>query len=268
MTLSNAPSGGLLPQGPGKLLISTDFLLEGERVVLRLGRTTDWQAWRDLRSQSRAFLTPWEPLWPADSLTYNAFTHMLEKQWRDWKEDRGYTFLAFLKGDGREAIGATDETAPCPSQARERDEKKSFFSQFGRRTPDFSVMREMSERRPTPSQNHPAPLQKQERKLGPLIGSVALTGLRRGPAMTATLGYWIGAPYARQGLMTEAARLACDFGFGALKLHRIEASCMPENEPSLRLLQLLGFEQEGLAKAALRINGKWEDHAVLALLGE
>ena len=60
--------------------------------------------------------------------------------------------------------------------------------------------------------------------------------------------------------MSEAAQLVCDFAFRQLRLHRVEASCLPHNEPSKALLQKLGFEEEGFAKAYLKINGKWEDH--------
>lgn len=270
MTLAPTQNRSPLSQGMGKLLISTDFLLEGESVALRLGRPTDWQPWRDLRSQSRAFLTPWEPTWLADALTYNAYTQMLERQWRDWKDDRGYAFLVFLKdsAEGSETArpySGEDEaqTDQATRAAASGDEKKAFFSQFGRRASDFSLMREMSERKPTGETN-----KKPEKKLGTMIGSVAVTDIVRGAALKGTLGYWIGAPYARQGLMTEATRLVCDFAFNVLKLHRLEASCMPANEPSLNLLRRLGFEQEGTAKAALRINGRWEDHATFALIGD
>ncbi len=93
-----------------------------------------------------------------------------------------------------------------------------------------------------------------------LIGGVSLTGIERGAFQKARLGYWIGKPYARRGLMTEATRLVLTFAFETLSLHRLEASCMEDNEPSKALLARLGFEKEGLAKAYLKINGAWEDH--------
>ena len=93
-----------------------------------------------------------------------------------------------------------------------------------------------------------------------VIGGIALNDVQRGISQKATLGYWMGQPFAGQGLMTEAAKLVCDFGFDVLKLNRIEASCLPHNEPSKKLLARLKFEQEGFAKSYLKINGKWEDH--------
>jgi len=97
---------------------------------------------------------------------------------------------------------------------------------------------------------------------GTLVGGITLNDVRRGIAQKATLGYWIGLPYARQGLMTEAAGLVCNFAFERLKLHRLEASCLPHNEPSKRLLKRLGFEEEGFAKSYLCINGVWQDHVL------
>jgi len=95
-----------------------------------------------------------------------------------------------------------------------------------------------------------------------LAGGISLNEVRRGIAQKGTLGYWIGMPYAGQGLMTEAASLVCEFAFDALKLNRVEASCMPNNEPSRRLLKRLGFAEEGYAKSYLRIDGKWQDHVL------
>jgi len=99
-------------------------------------------------------------------------------------------------------------------------------------------------------------------KTNSLIGGVNLNDVQRGAGQKATLGYWIGQAYARQGLMTEAAGLVCDFAFGKLKLHRLEASCLPHNEASMRLLQRLGFEEEGFAKDYLQVNGRWQDHVL------
>lgn len=95
---------------------------------------------------------------------------------------------------------------------------------------------------------------------GNLIGGIGLNDVRRGIAQKATLGYWIGQPFTGQGLMTEAAELVCNFSFRDLTLHRVEASCLPNNEPSKHLLQRLGFAEEGYAKSYLRIDGAWQDH--------
>jgi ribosomal-protein-alanine N-acetyltransferase len=97
-----------------------------------------------------------------------------------------------------------------------------------------------------------------------LVGGLTLTNIRRGVAQAGTLGYWMGAPYARQGYMTAAVRVLVPFAFATLKLHRIEAACIPENVASVRLLEKTGFVREGYARAYLCINGSWQDHLLYA----
>lgn len=99
-----------------------------------------------------------------------------------------------------------------------------------------------------------------------MLGGLTLGQIKRGVVQAATLGYWIGAPHAQQGLMTKAVRAAIAFSFGTLRLHRIEASCLPHNQASLKLLERVGFKREGYARAYLRINGVWEDHLLYGLL--
>jgi ribosomal-protein-alanine N-acetyltransferase len=99
-----------------------------------------------------------------------------------------------------------------------------------------------------------------------LVGGIGLSNLRRGVAETGSLGYWIGEPYARQGYMTAALPLTLDFCFGRLRLHRVEAACLPTNIPSRALLLRAGFQQEGYAREYLCIEGKWQDHLLFAIL--
>jgi len=101
-----------------------------------------------------------------------------------------------------------------------------------------------------------------------LLGALTLSNVRRGVAQTASLGYWIGAPFARQGLMTSAIGLAIGFAFDHLQLHRVEAACLPGNGASIALLKRCGFEQEGLAKSYLKIAGLWQDHLLFARLSD
>ena len=103
---------------------------------------------------------------------------------------------------------------------------------------------------------------------GALVGGVGLSNVRRGVAETASLGYWIGEPYARQGLMTAALPLVLDFSFERLRLHRVEAACLPTNVPSRAVLARTGFHQEGYARQYLFIAGKWQDHLLFAILRE
>jgi ribosomal-protein-alanine N-acetyltransferase len=99
-----------------------------------------------------------------------------------------------------------------------------------------------------------------------LVGGLTLANLRRGVAQAGSLGYWMGAPFARQGYMTEAVRTLVPFAFGPLRLHRLEAACIPTNVASRRLLEKVGFTREGLARQYLCINGTWQDHLLYALV--
>jgi ribosomal-protein-alanine N-acetyltransferase len=99
-----------------------------------------------------------------------------------------------------------------------------------------------------------------------LLGGLTLGGVRRGVAQAATLGYWMGAPHAGKGRMTRAVAAVVRFGFDTLRLHRIEAACIPDNAPSIALLERNGFRREGFARAYLKINDAWRDHILLALL--
>jgi ribosomal-protein-alanine N-acetyltransferase len=103
---------------------------------------------------------------------------------------------------------------------------------------------------------------------GALVGGVGLSNVRRGVAETASLGYWVGESFARQRIMTAALPPVLDFSFGRLRLHRIEAACLPTNVPSSALLKRTGFTEEGYARRYLMIDGKWQDHLLFAILRE
>jgi ribosomal-protein-alanine N-acetyltransferase len=101
-----------------------------------------------------------------------------------------------------------------------------------------------------------------------LLGGCTLSNVRRGVTQCCTMGYWIGAKFARQGYMTNAVKALIPFVFKTLGLHRIEAACLVDNEASKSLLGRTGFRQEGLARRYLLINGRWADHLLFALLKE
>lgn len=99
---------------------------------------------------------------------------------------------------------------------------------------------------------------------GALVGGMTLSNVRRGSAQTASLGYWMGAPYAGRGYMRDAVAALLPVALGPLRLHRIEAATMLTNAASIRVLELCGFDREGLARSYLKINGRWEDHLLYA----
>lgn len=101
---------------------------------------------------------------------------------------------------------------------------------------------------------------------GSLIGAITLDNIRRGPAQTGTIGYWIGQEFSRQGYMTEALKAVVHHAFTKFDLSRLEAACLPENAPSRALLERTGFKYEGVAQSYLQISGRWRTHVLYAQL--
>jgi ribosomal-protein-alanine N-acetyltransferase len=101
---------------------------------------------------------------------------------------------------------------------------------------------------------------------GALVGGLTLANIRRGVAQAGSLGYWMGLPFVRHGYMSAAVRAVILFGFETLRLHRLEAACIPSNAGSIRLLENTGFVREGYAREYLCINGTWQDHLLYARL--
>src|SRR5690348_8519388 len=176
--------------------------VSGAGVTLRMPQIGDYPEWMALREKSRAFLTPWEPVWPADDLTRAAFRRRLRRYVEDQRNDLAYAFLIFRSDDDA------------------------------------------------------------------LVGGLTLANIRRGVAQAGSIGYWVGAPFARQGYMTAALRALMPFSFTTLRLHRLEAACIPSNVASISLLEKAGFKREGCARSYLCINGQWQDHLLYARLND
>jgi ribosomal-protein-alanine N-acetyltransferase len=174
----------------------------GDGVILRIPQVTDYAEWAELREQSRDFLTPWEPTWPADDLSRSAFRRRIRRYAEDLRTDQSYAFLI---------TRSTDNT---------------------------------------------------------LLGGLTLANIRRGVAQAGSLGYWMGRPHVRKGHMTAAVRAIIPFAFSTLRLHRVEAACIPTNAASIRLLENTGFVREGYARDYLCINGMWQDHLLYGRLKE
>lgn len=181
---------------------ATGPVLNGQGVVLRPPRPSDYLAWASLREESRDYLQPWEPAWAEDDLTRAAFRRRLGVYAREMEQGTAWPLFVFDPAD--EA----------------------------------------------------------------LLGAITLSNIRRGVAETGTLGYWIGRPYAGRGVGTAAVRAMLAHAFGSLGLHRVEAACVPTNHASHRVLEKAGFRQEGIARAYLKINGRWADHLLFGVLQE
>jgi ribosomal-protein-alanine N-acetyltransferase len=176
--------------------------ITGAGVSLRAPQSGDFAEWATLREASRGFLTPWEPIWPADDLTRGAFRRRLKRYSEDQRSDLAYAFLIFRSQDNA------------------------------------------------------------------MVGGLTLANIRRGVAQAGSVGYWVGAPFARKGYMTAAVRALIPYCFGALRLHRLEAACIPTNAASVSLLEKTGFQREGYARGYLCINGIWQDHLLYARVAD
>ncbi|GFP76113.1 GNAT family N-acetyltransferase [Clostridium fungisolvens] len=101
-----------------------------------------------------------------------------------------------------------------------------------------------------------------------VIGTLAFSNIVRGAFWSCFLGYKLDGAEINKGYMTEALSKGVHIMFSEFKLHRIEANIMPKNKRSLRVVEKLGFYNEGLAYKYLKINGRWEDHIHMVLLND
>ncbi len=179
-------------------------VLMGPRVTLRAPRSSDYQAWSELRRASREFLRPFEPRWTESDLSLRVYASRLRRSREEARAGTDYSFFVFIRKEGAEQ----------------------------------------------------------------LAGGVTLSNVRRRAAQFVNLGYWMGQPYAGQGLMTEAVGVIVPYCFETLGLHRIHAAFLPGNTASRRVLEKNGFREEGFAENYLQIDGKWADHVLFGLTRE
>lgn len=99
-----------------------------------------------------------------------------------------------------------------------------------------------------------------------LVGLVFLSDIVYGSSYSAKIGYSIATAWQRQGYGTEAVSSVVKYAFQKLKLHRIEATIMAKNTPSLAFVDSLGFLKEGTSREYLLVRGMWEDYHQYALL--
>ncbi|WP_052849686.1 GNAT family N-acetyltransferase [Streptomyces avicenniae] len=103
---------------------------------------------------------------------------------------------------------------------------------------------------------------------GRLVGQLTVAGITWGSMCSGHIGYWIDRAVAGRGVMPTAVALATDHCFRRLGLHRVEICIRPENGPSRRVVEKLGFRPEGVRPRYLHIDGAWRDHLVFALTAE
>lgn len=103
---------------------------------------------------------------------------------------------------------------------------------------------------------------------GRLVGQMHLFGITWGSLRSADLGYWVSRHVAGQGIAPSCVAAAVDHAIHGLGLHRVEVNIRPENAASLRVVEKLGFREEGLRRGLLYIDGAWRDHRSFALTVE
>ncbi len=103
---------------------------------------------------------------------------------------------------------------------------------------------------------------------GRFSGEINLSSVQRGPYQNAYVGYWIDEAMAGHGYTPESLVVLCRFAFEELALHRLQASIIPRNAASRRVVQKLALREEGTAVRYLEINGVWEDHVRYAITFE
>jgi [ribosomal protein S5]-alanine N-acetyltransferase len=103
---------------------------------------------------------------------------------------------------------------------------------------------------------------------GALVGQVTVGSIVRGAFDSGFLGYWVDGRVAGRGVMPTAVALVVDHCFRTVGLHRVNANVRPENTASRRVVEKLGFREEGLHLRYLFIDGAWRDHVAYALTVE
>lgn len=95
---------------------------------------------------------------------------------------------------------------------------------------------------------------------GHFAGQVTLGSIQHGCVSDCWIGYWVHSAYMGRGVATAACALGTDHAFRRIGLHRVTATYLPDNPASGRVLQLVGFRDEGFLRKNLHINGRWQDH--------
>ncbi|WP_425358516.1 GNAT family N-acetyltransferase [Xylanimonas cellulosilytica] len=103
---------------------------------------------------------------------------------------------------------------------------------------------------------------------GALVGQLTVSSITYGSLCSAAIGYWVSKDVAGRGVIPTGVAMATDYCFQVLGLHRIEVNIRPENERSLRVVEKLGFRDEGTRVRYLHIQGDWRDHRTFALTAE
>lgn len=97
-----------------------------------------------------------------------------------------------------------------------------------------------------------------------VCGVINFSNLVRHPFYACHVGYSLDEKHQGQGIMRRALNAAIRWMFDVQQFHRVMAAYIPRNKRSAAVLKSAGFEQEGVAREYLLINGRWEDHILTA----
>ena len=217
-------------------------------LYIRHPEERDRQPYNALRADSRSMHSPWEPARrDANPQRRDEFDRILSTVSGPTRE-RFFLFLAGI-GEGR---------PPSTSSTHARDLSSAHAVQP-------ADLRSAPAEAQCPADPSAGPAGTSR---GELVGYIGLSNIVRGAAQGCTVGYWIGAPFARRGYMSTGLALVLDHAFGPMGLHRVEANVQPTNTPSRRVVENLGFREEGFSPRYLRIADEWADHVRYAILAE
>jgi ribosomal-protein-alanine N-acetyltransferase len=93
-----------------------------------------------------------------------------------------------------------------------------------------------------------------------IIGTICFQNFLKAPYQSCSLGYKFSKRYNHRGYASESIQKGLEIMTEEYHMHRIEAFIMPNNEPSLRLIERLSFIYEGISFSYANINGFWSDH--------
>ncbi|WP_074598288.1 GNAT family N-acetyltransferase [Sediminibacillus halophilus] len=163
------------------------------------------------------------------------------------------------------------ETADAAQTLQLQKRNKRFFERFSMTRSEAyytlsaqqKLIESFREKREADEEYHFGIYQKSDHLL---VGTIQLFQVVRGSLQSSFIGYFVDKNYNGKGYASEAVKQITSYAFDVLQLHRIEAGVMPHNKGSIRVLEKAGFHREGIARKNVFIDGKWEDHLVLALL--
>lgn len=177
------------------------------------------------------------PVYLSDRESGVALRPLLRKDHGAWSE---------VRSANREWLRPWDATLPLP----------------GQELPTFAAMVRMQNKAARRGQSLPLAIEVD----GEFRGQITVSGIHWGSILDGQIGYWIDSRVAGRGITPLAVALVSDHCFFTLGLHRIEINIRPENAPSLRIVEKLGFRDEGLREKYMHIDGHWSDHRTFALV--